>query len=105
MNEVHENHKEVLNKQMVKDAITAAALFHGAQSGISPGFLGRTTSLKIVPKNKYAPCPCGSGEKYKFCCGRNKREDAIRNRFKDNKIEFIEDKREVFTDGKIGLQF
>lgn len=96
MNEVHENHKEVLNKQMVADAIIASALIYGAQSGISPGFLGRTISLKIVPKNKYAPCPCGSGEKYKFCCGRNKREDAIRNRFKDNKIEFIEDKREVY---------
>lgn len=91
MSESHENHKEILNKQMVRDAIASVALFHGVQSGISPCFLGRTISLKIIPKNKYAPCPCGSGEKYKFCCGRNKREDAIRNRFKDNKIEFIED--------------
>ena len=105
MSDVHKNHEEVLNKQMVRDAVTASILIHGIQNGISPGFLGRTIRLKVVPKNKYAPCPCGSGEKYKFCCGRNKREDAIRNRFKDNKIEFIEDKREVFTDGKIGLQF
>lgn len=30
MSDAHENHKEILNKQMVKDAITAAALIHGA---------------------------------------------------------------------------
>jgi hypothetical protein len=23
--------------------------------------------------DRYAPCPCGSGEKYKFCCGARKR--------------------------------
>jgi SEC-C motif len=23
--------------------------------------------------DRYAPCPCGSGEKYKFCCGAKKR--------------------------------
>lgn len=23
--------------------------------------------------DRYAPCPCGSGEKYKFCCGKNRR--------------------------------
>lgn len=28
----------------------------------------RRTSKKIMPND---PCPCGSGKKYKFCCGRN----------------------------------
>ena len=23
------------------------------------------------PANRYGPCPCGSGKKYKFCCGSN----------------------------------
>jgi hypothetical protein len=23
--------------------------------------------------DRYAPCPCGSGEKYKFCCGKKSR--------------------------------
>jgi uncharacterized protein YecA (UPF0149 family) len=22
------------------------------------------------PADRYAPCPCNSGKKYKFCCGR-----------------------------------
>jgi uncharacterized protein YecA (UPF0149 family) len=25
------------------------------------------------PADRYAPCPCGSGEKYKFCCGAKRR--------------------------------
>ena len=25
---------------------------------------------KPVVKDRYAPCPCGSGRKYKWCCGR-----------------------------------
>jgi SEC-C motif len=35
----------------------------------------RTPARKAAPGEKYpgtdryAPCPCGSGEKYKFCCG------------------------------------
>jgi uncharacterized protein YecA (UPF0149 family) len=28
------------------------------------------SSIKKFPKaDRYAPCPCGSGRKYKFCCG------------------------------------
>ena len=103
MSEIHKNHEEILNRQMVKDAIIASALIYGAQSGISPGFLGRTTSLKIVPKNKYAPCPCGSGEKYKFCCGRNQNEVMQKERIKEGIKE--KDKREVFTDGKTSFPF
>ncbi len=51
------------------------------------GFAGAATSpaipqvhaRKVSPGEKYpgteryAPCPCGSGEKYKFCCGSKRR--------------------------------
>lgn len=103
MSDVHKNNEEVLNKQMVRDAVTASILIHGIQNGISPGFLGRTIRLKVVQKNKYAPCPCGSGEKYKFCCGKNQNEVRQKKRIEEGVKET--DKREVFTDGKIGLPF
>jgi uncharacterized protein YecA (UPF0149 family) len=28
---------------------------------------------KYPGTDRYAPCPCGSGEKYKFCCGARRR--------------------------------
>ena len=28
---------------------------------------------KYPGTDRYAPCPCGSGEKYKFCCGAKRR--------------------------------
>lgn len=28
---------------------------------------------KYPGTDRYAPCPCGSGEKYKFCCGKKRR--------------------------------
>jgi len=36
--------------------------------------LGVTSSLtkKHPGTDRYAPCPCGSGHKYKFCCGAHK---------------------------------
>ncbi len=34
---------------------------------------GNTTVVNTEPKiNRNAPCPCGSGKKYKNCCGKNK---------------------------------
>ena len=39
----------------------------------------RAPTRKAAPGNRYpgtdryAPCPCGSGEKYKFCCGAKRR--------------------------------
>ncbi len=39
----------------------------------------RASTRKAAPGEKYpgtdryAPCPCGSGEKYKFCCGAKRR--------------------------------
>lgn len=52
-----------------------------------PNFMGRPTSTiptvaptsrtspveKYPGTDRYAPCPCGSGEKYKFCCGSKRR--------------------------------
>jgi uncharacterized protein YecA (UPF0149 family) len=31
------------------------------------------SSDKVPPTDRYAPCPCNSGEKYKFCCGSKRR--------------------------------
>jgi SEC-C motif len=42
-----------------------------SQSGPSPTAHTRTTARaeKYPGTDRYAPCPCNSGEKYKFCCG------------------------------------
>jgi SEC-C motif-containing protein len=33
-----------------------------------------TAAAEAYPgTDRYAPCPCGSGEKYKFCCGKKRR--------------------------------
>jgi uncharacterized protein YecA (UPF0149 family) len=32
-----------------------------------------TPAKKYPGTDRYAPCPCGSGEKYKFCCGKRRR--------------------------------
>ena len=32
-----------------------------------------TPARKNPVPDRYAPCPCGSGEKYKFCCGKKGR--------------------------------
>lgn len=31
-----------------------------------------TTIVKDKKIGRNDPCPCGSGKKYKYCCGRNK---------------------------------
>jgi hypothetical protein len=33
----------------------------------------RTRGGRYPGTDRYAPCPCGSGEKYKFCCGAKRR--------------------------------
>ena len=49
----------------------------GASAPSSPSL--RADSRKAAPggrypgTDRYAPCPCGSGEKYKFCCGAKRR--------------------------------
>jgi uncharacterized protein YecA (UPF0149 family) len=36
-------------------------------AGVAP-----SPSKKYPGTDRYAPCPCGSGRKYKFCCGARK---------------------------------
>jgi hypothetical protein len=46
-----------------------------SRSGLSPRALpGEAgTAAPHAGVDRYAPCPCNSGEKYKFCCGRKRR--------------------------------
>ena len=46
-----------------------------SQSGASSRAHARTTAPaeKYPGTDRYAPCPCNSGEKYKFCCGARRR--------------------------------
>jgi hypothetical protein len=32
--------------------------------------LKKAIQQRNTPSNIYAPCPCGSGKKYKFCCAK-----------------------------------
>jgi hypothetical protein len=32
---------------------------------------------KMTPEDVYAPCPCGSGKKFKFCCAKKPSEISI----------------------------
>lgn len=32
--------------------------------------LKKAIQQRNTPANVYAPCPCGSGKKYKFCCAK-----------------------------------
>lgn len=40
-----------------------------------PRATAKTPAPAAVPPriDRYAPCPCGSGDKYKFCCGKKSR--------------------------------
>jgi hypothetical protein len=43
----------------------------GPSLGAHPGM---AASAEAYPgTDRYAPCPCNSGEKYKFCCGKKRR--------------------------------
>ena len=46
-----------------------------SQTGLSPQAQPRVTgSTEAYPgTDRYAPCPCNSGQKYKFCCGMKRR--------------------------------
>ena len=35
---------------------------------LAPGLLNEVMKGHRVKIDKYAPCPCGSGKKFKFCC-------------------------------------
>ncbi len=63
------------------------AMFPGLHNRVIPGALAArpatATPAPAQPQprpgdpypgtDRYAPCPCGSGEKYKFCCGKKGR--------------------------------
>jgi hypothetical protein len=38
-----------------------------------PAQTSKAAGEKYPGTDRYAPCPCGSGEKYKFCCGAKRR--------------------------------
>ena len=45
-----------------------------APSRLSPNGPSRKVSAEAYPgTDRYAPCPCNSGRKYKFCCGKKKK--------------------------------
>ncbi len=45
-----------------------------APSGPSIAAPPKKAAAEAYPgTDRYAPCPCGSGEKYKFCCGKKSR--------------------------------
>ena len=46
-----------------------------SQSGLSPRAQPRVTvpGEAYPGTDRYAPCPCNSGQKYKFCCGMKRR--------------------------------
>ena len=47
---------------------------NAAQSSPSPRAQPRiAATAQSSPTDRYAPCPCNSGEKYKFCCGAKRR--------------------------------
>ncbi len=59
-------------------------MFPGLHRRFAADFWEREPTLPAQPRtvaateshptiDRYAPCPCGSGEKYKFCCGKKKR--------------------------------
>ncbi len=46
---------------------------HGLSKQSSNMFSAKPSQTKKYPAaGRYAPCPCGSGRKYKFCCGAHK---------------------------------
>jgi hypothetical protein len=49
-------------------------LFRGFGSEGNASSLEREIASSVPPPvDRYAPCPCNSGEKYKFCCGKKRR--------------------------------
>jgi hypothetical protein len=64
-----ERHKEMFSFMHGKDFAVA-----------SPSVLPVRSNPSLAPSSeaypgtdRYAPCPCKSGEKYKFCCGKKRR--------------------------------
>lgn len=60
---------EYIRKHIKQTGMSLAAL--ASLSGMNMGdFINKIKSGGMVNIDKYKPCPCGSGKKYKFCCGK-----------------------------------
>ena len=52
--------------------INAQASQNAAKPHVTDSAMKTTTVVRTTPKiGRNDPCPCGSGKKYKNCCGRN----------------------------------
>ena len=72
-NRAEENPEEVVNheKNQLKDRLQNAQASHGGEvSAAESNKKDRNADGSKVGRND--PCPCGSGKKYKNCCGRGK---------------------------------
>jgi SEC-C motif len=75
------NYRRAVIEPMIRRHGEMFPLMHGRSFGdLAPSSPSpRAQTKKAAPGDKYpgtdryAPCPCGSGEKYKFCCGAKRR--------------------------------
>jgi len=72
-----ENAEEKLNQRQLSYSSPQAALEGGAagsggssKNSSGDGSIGKNTIVKDEEPGRNDPCPCGSGKKYKKCCGR-----------------------------------
>jgi uncharacterized protein YecA (UPF0149 family) len=78
LDELLEHDEEKLDEQLERDEERLDELLAEAPDMIAPCVVAIDRFWKIrrlrgrVPKvGRNAPCPCGSGRKFKLCCGRN----------------------------------
>ena len=62
----HEEMFPGMHRRIVGDAVPSFSSPWAHARKAAPG-------EKYPGTDRYAPCPCGSGEKYKFCCGAKRR--------------------------------
>ncbi len=75
LREKKESTAEEINRRQLNYSSPEAALEGSSKSGSSAsrsgdGSIGKTTVVKDEEPGRNDPCPCGSGKKYKKCCGR-----------------------------------
>jgi hypothetical protein len=62
------------------DVSTASPTFGGKLAKMHGGKLAKMHGGKLAKIGRNDPCPCGSGEKYKGCCGRQgKLDEALKS--------------------------
>jgi preprotein translocase subunit SecA len=57
--------------KITKAALASINSVDGGQSAIENPEVNRTVVRETPKVGRNDPCPCGSGKKYKNCCGRN----------------------------------